>query len=226
MKATEYIKKIEQLFSENADKEKGYAMAKYMKFNFEYHGINSPTRKELQKEFLKENPLSEIENLEEVINKLWDLPQREYQYFAMEILNKFISKQDASFIDFLENLILKKSWWDSIDFISPSLLGTLFKKYPEKIEYYIEKWMNSGNFWLQRSCILFQLKYKNDTNFDLLKSLIYELKDEKEFFIRKAIGWSLREYSKTNPDAVLHFIENTELSNLSRKEGLKHINKK
>jgi 3-methyladenine DNA glycosylase AlkD len=226
MKTIEYIKNIKHVFSQNSDKEKGYAMSKYMRFNFEYHGINSPTRKELQKEFLKDNPLSEIENLEEVINKLWDLPQREYQYFAMEIMHKLTSNQDSSFIDFLEKLILKKSWWDSIDFISPTLLGELFKKYPGKIEYNIEKWMNSGNFWLQRSCILFQLKYKNETNFDLLKSLIYKLKDEKEFFIRKAIGWSLREYSKTNPDAVLNFIENTELSKLSRTEGLKHINKK
>ncbi len=123
----------------------------------------------------------------------------------------------------LKYLIISNSWWDSIDFISPKLVGYVFKTYPELIPTYTDKWIESDNFWLQRSAILFQLKYKQNTDFELLKSIILRLNTEEEFFIRKSIGWALREYSKTNPKAVKDFIENNELKPLSAKEGLKFI---
>ena len=225
MESTIFIDGIDNLFTTNANVLEAESMSKYMRYKFEYYGIKSPQRKALQKQFLKENLLSEIENLQEVIIGLWELPQRENQYFAMEIMKRLIKKQDEGFIDFIETLIKSKSWWDTIDFLAPNLIGNLLDRYPEKRAFYIDRWMNSGNFWLQRTCLIFQLRYKEKTDFNLLKDLILMLSDEQEFFIRKAIGWSLREYSKKEPQLVKEFITNTELSTLSRTEGLKFIKK-
>lgn len=111
--------------------------------------------------------------------------------------------------------------------IASSLVGELFKIYPELIIPYTSKWIKSSNMWLQRSAILFQLGYKEKTDKELLADLIIkanESENKDEFFIRKAIGWALREYSKTNPEWVIEFIkQHDELSNLSKSQGLKWL---
>ena len=120
-------------------------------------------------------------------------------------------------------MIINKSWWDTIDFVSPKILGKYFEIYPEEIEKTIQKWLNSNNIWLQRSCLLFQLKYKNKLNKFLLKKIINSLSNSNEFFINKAIGWILREYGKTNKNWVINFIKETDLNKLSVREGLKYL---
>ena len=102
----------------------------------------------------------------------------------------------------------------------------MFTNYPELIVPFTEKWMTSGNMWLQRTAILFQLKYKSQTDTELLFKYIIALDGSKEFFINKAIGWALREYSKTNPDIVIKFVTGHKLAPLSKREALKVINKK
>ena len=109
----------------------------------------------------------------------------------------------------------------NLHFIAVNLLGSYFKKYPEQIEIYVEKWLKSNNIWLQRSAVLFQLKYKQQLDTELLSYVINNLLGSKEFFINKAIGWILREYGKTNPKWVLEFIDKTTLSNLSRREAVR-----
>ena len=122
-------------------------------------------------------------------------------------------------------MIINKSWWDTIDFLSPKILGKYFKLYPDEIEKNTQKWILSNNIWLKRSAILFQLKYKETLNIDLLNRIIIPLSNSKEFFINKAIGWILREYGKTNKEWVINFVKKNKLSNLSNREALKHINK-
>ena len=100
-------------------------------------------------------------------------------------------------------------------------MGEYFKTFPNQKEKYVTKWLKSDNMWLQRSALLFQLKYKNKIDTVLLSSAINSLLNSKEFFINKAIGWVLREYSRTNPNWVIEFVNNTELSNLSKKEALR-----
>ena len=126
-------------------------------------------------------------------------------------------------IDLYEKLIIQKSWWDSVDGLAATQVGGHFKKYPGLIGEYTAKWMDSGNIWPQRTCLLFQLKYKDNTDFELLTSFIEPLAGSKEFFIRKAIGWALRQYSKFNPQVVVDYLEVQQLSNLSRREALKVI---
>ncbi|MFT5168218.1 MAG: 3-methyladenine DNA glycosylase AlkD [Saprospiraceae bacterium] len=220
-----YYKKLLHLFQENSVPEQIAPMESYMKNHFDYFGIKSPARKLLLKDFVKENGIPEGEELQQIVALLWEDPHREMQYAAMEILDKRLRKMDISFLPFLEKLILKKSWWDTVDWIAAKACGIFFQKYPEQILPITETWNHSENIWLQRSSILFQLKYKEQTDFDLLKKYVLYGADSKEFFIRKGAGWALREYAKSNPTAVAAFVmENkTVLSNLTIREALKHI---
>jgi 3-methyladenine DNA glycosylase AlkD len=120
-------------------------------------------------------------------------------------------------------MITQKSWWDTVDFIAATMVGNYFKKYPEMIKPVTDKWMVSQNMWLQRSCLLFQLKYKAEVNTDLLASFILSLSVSREFFITKAIGWSLRQYSKFDPQWVINFVSKNSLQPLSKREALRLI---
>ncbi|MFT6151359.1 MAG: 3-methyladenine DNA glycosylase AlkD [Flavobacteriales bacterium] len=120
-------------------------------------------------------------------------------------------------------MITNKSWWDTVDLITTNLVGNYFKLFPEQIIPITKIWMESDNIWLQRTCLIFQLKYKEEIDTDLLTDYILQLKDTKEFFINKAIGWILREYTRTNPEWVIDFVNKHELSNLSKREALKLI---
>ncbi|OZM57518.1 DNA alkylation repair protein [Lottiidibacillus patelloidae] len=223
-----YIGHLKKHFEDNRDNEKAIPMKKYMKDHFEFLGIPSPIRIDLTKQFFKEYGIPEGKDLHTIINLLWELPEREYQYIALSILDKKKKQLSETDIPFLEDLITNKSWWDTIDAIAPNYLGLILKKNPTIVETYVNKWLSSDNIWLNRTAILFQLKYKKDTNKELLFNIISKLAHSNEFFIRKAIGWALREYSKTDPVAVTVFIEenNDQLSPLSKREGMKVINKK
>ena len=98
-----------------------------------------------------------------------------------------------------------------------------FQKFPGKKEEVITRWRKSDNLWLNRTSLIFQLKYKDDVDFNLLKDLIKQFQPNKEFFIQKAIGWSLRQYSKFNPDAVKDFIEEINLQGLALREAKKYL---
>jgi 3-methyladenine DNA glycosylase AlkD len=222
----EYIKPLADLFEASGNAEYAFRMKKYMKGQFEYFGINSPKRREIQKLFLAQNGLPEKAQLDDIIKNMWQLPEREFQYTCMEILGKLSNKAEKERIDLYEYLVLNKSWWDSVDFISSNLVGVHFQKYPELMIPYTEKWMNSANIWLQRTSLLFQLRYRNNTNLDLLTDYIQRLQGSREFFINKAIGWILREYSKTDPNWVIQFVKKHQLANLSKREALKWLQRK
>jgi len=123
-------------------------------------------------------------------------------------------------------MILNKSWWDSVDGIASWIVGSIFKKNSELIVPVTNKWMKSGNVWLQRTCLLFQLGYKKETDLELMFGFIHELKGSKVFWLQKAIGWVLREYSKTDPGLVEDYVRNNDLAPLSRREALKVIERK
>lgn len=213
-------------YSENMNKEYGLLMSAYMKGNFPYLGIKSPQRKEINTNLLQKKKLPALKNLSNVVWELWLLPEREYHYLAIELLNKFASKQNEEFITEYELLIQTKSWWDSIDSIAPKSLAVHFERFPHLIPVYISKWLKSENIWLQRSAILFQLKAKKNTDLILLYSIISELKTSREFFVQKAIGWILREYSKVDENEVIRFVSTANLKPLSKREALKRINAK
>lgn len=219
-----YVTSLKTIFEQNANPSQAAPMKKYMRDQFEYLGIKTPERVTLQKDFYVKHGLPDIAELDTILRELWSLPQREFQYTAVGLLSRCEKKIPASFVKTIEYLLVTKSWWDTVDSIAGGTGGVHFKRFPEVREKYLAKWRVSENFWLRRTTILFQLNYKEETDFDLLCDLIRENLGSQEFFINKAIGWALRQYARTDPKAVKRFVTATkELHPLSRREALKHL---
>ncbi|MFD2616374.1 DNA alkylation repair protein [Terrilactibacillus laevilacticus] len=220
-----YSEKLIQLYRRYGDQDVAKSMKQYMRNQFEFLGLKTPLRREIFKTFLKEQGLpSTKQDLRVVVIDLWESPEREYQMVAMDILGKSKRIMDADDLSFIEYLIITKSWWDTVDFLASNMVGAILLNDPSFIDVYTEKWNNHDNMWLQRTALLFQLKYKEKTDDKRLFRYILDHVDSNEFFIQKAIGWALREYSKTEPDLVRAFIDRHELKPLSRREGLKWVN--
>ena len=218
---TEYITTLEVEFEKHSNPQIAEQQKAYMRNQFEFFGLTAPVRKEILKPFFVKEYLPTKKELTQLVKILWDKPQREYQNFAQELVFKYVKQFEKNDIELLEYMVTHKSWWDTVDFIAYKLMGAYFKKYPEQIDSYVHKWIESKNIWLQRSALLFQLKYKQAIDTALLSSTINALLGSKEFFINKAIGWVLREYSRTNPDWVVDFVSKTDLPPLSKKEALR-----
>ncbi len=252
----DYIAYLSNLLEKEKNEEQAVAMAKYMKNKFPFYGIKTPERRKCMNVFFKETGILKLPLSHEFCLKLWDMPEREWQYAALDYLAKYIGKLEMKDLPLLKTLITTKSWWDTVDMIAAKLVGDLVLRNPSLIDTTMNDWVIDNNMWLRRTAILFQLSYKNQTNEKVLYNYIlknayfnptstprrlshkHELSDNeeqltseqaasafysKEFFIQKAIGWALREYSKTNPESVAHFIKTTELAPLSRREGSKYI---
>lgn len=217
---------IIEIFQSEANSSLAIPMKAYMKNKFEYYGIKTPHRREICKAILKECKALNRKDTLILAKKLYNQPQRELHYLALELLlQNFKNKLDKSDIEWMEWFVTNNSWWDSVDVVAPKLMAQYFKEFPAERNKKVEEWIASENIWLIRSAILFQLKYKKETDLAFLFNLILRVCHTKEFFINKSIGWILRENAKTNPRAITEFIEtNTnKLSNLSIREGLKHV---
>lgn len=196
-------------------------MKKYMKDHFEFYGVKADQRRAIMRHFLKQN--GKPEDWRSFVKECWQCDGREVQMVAMEIVFRMKKLIKANDLPHLEYMIVNKSWWDSVDFIASNIMGHYFFTFPEQIEPVTSAWNVSENIWLNRTCLLFQLKYKEYTNFKLLGKFIHRHKYSNEFFLQKAIGWALRQYAKTSPKAVRAFVAETELKPLSRREALKHF---
>lgn len=212
--------KLKEKLHKLIDAEKSVQMAAYMRNQFSFLGIQKGDLKANTKEFvrLEKNILDW-----EIVNSLWEEEYREYQYVAMEYINlrqKLLTESD---FEKLYSLIINKSWWDTVDELS-NYVGYLAynAEYGKQI---LLKWSVDENLWVRRTAIIAHRRFKDITDTDLLKEIIINNLESKEFFINKAIGWALREYSKTDPDWVRNFInDNCEgLNSLSIREGSKYI---
>lgn len=209
-------------FIENKDPERAAQMAAYMKNQFPFLGIPKPKRVLLGKEYMKEfKKQKEIDW--DFVNTLWSMSEREFQYLAVDYLLILKNDLQEKDIENIKTLIITKSWWDTVDTLASNIIGVLCLKFPQLIKSHILEWSSSDNIWLIRSAILFQLKYKEKTDAELLGLIIKKNSGTKEFFINKAIGWALREYSKTNKSWVEEFIKGNTLSSLSVREGSKYL---
>jgi len=204
------------------DPEKASGMAAYMKNQFRYLGIQKPRRSELEKEFLKEAKKAKAVDWG-FVERCWKLPEREFQYLALDYLLALKGSLEEGDIVRIEKLITEKSWWDTVDMLASGITGELCARYPQLKEERIIRWAEGDNLWLKRAAILFQLKYKEKTDIQLLKSVILMNLETREFFIDKAIGWILREYSKTDKEWVRTFIKENKLSPLSVREAGKYL---
>lgn len=223
---TKQIEQIENFitskFNELINEEDAKWSTAYMKHHFKFLGVRKPFIKNVLSEMLK-NFKPSLQEIISLAENLYSKEYREYQYCSIYLLEKNAKKLNENHLTLLEKMIVKDSWWDSVDPISANIIGIILLQLPfESRKKYLDKWEQSGNIWLLRVCIIHQLKYKTDTNLDYLAYICEKSKYHNDFFIRKAIGWALREFSKTNYVWVKDFVEkNPDLSTLSKKEALR-----
>lgn len=225
MNVKSYISEHRKLFERLANKDEARYMKAYMKDQFEYLGIKSPTRREALKKFVSQQGRPDEAQLEAVMGALWRLPYREFKYNAIDMLSKH-RRLDLRYLPMLEWMLVTDSWWDTVDAIADNLIGQrLLIDHPELMRRKAEKWIESDNLWLQRTAIIFQMKFRDKIDEQLLYDMILRRMGETDFFIRKAIGWALREHAKVYPDHVKAFVKKHDktLSGLSKREALKHF---
>ena len=217
MNVEELVKELKAV----ANLDDAVAMKAYMKNKFDFLGVKTPARRKLAKPFFKQQTDSVIDW--DFINEAWSNPYRELQYIALdylEICKKFLTPSD---LPRLKKLAQTKSWWDTIDFLD-RLVGSIIARFPETKEI-ILAWSCDKDIWLRRLAIDHQLLRKEKTDTELLEKILVNNLGQTEFFINKAIGWALRDYSKTNPDWVRNFIQRhrEEMAALSIREGSKYL---
>lgn len=221
MDAAEYLNALEEAFRKAQDPERAEQMTAYMRGQYEYYGILAKPRTDMIRAHIRDQglPVDPVE----VIELCWERPQREWQYTGMELAErahkKGLLKEAMTLFRFM---IANKSWWDTVDYIASNSVGREMER-TENGRPFMEGWLNSGNLWLQRTTLLFQLKYKDRVDTDWLSYAIVSLKDDSEFFIQKAIGWALRQYARVQPDWVRNEVEKQGLTGLAKREALKHL---
>ena len=213
---------LEADFRKASNNELAIPMESYMKNNFTYFGIKTEKRRAIFKSNYEQNKSEVKSNFRAIARELFQMKEREFHQTAIDLLVKEFKKNYVlEDIQLIEKLIITNSWWDSVDTIAKYILGGYLLQFPSETLKVIERFSNSENMWLNRSAILFQLSYKDKTNFEILKSECEKHKDSNEFFIQKAIGWALRDYSRFNPKGVETYVNSTNLKPLSRREALR-----
>ncbi|HEM4053804.1 TPA: DNA alkylation repair protein [Streptococcus suis] len=215
------IEELEKRLLAVADTSQAQPMKAYMKNHFDFLGVRSPDRKTVAKQFFKDFKATGIDW--DFVEACWAKPYREFQYIAIDYL--VTKKKDLVLADLprLKKLAQTKSWWDSIDGLD-KLVGKIVLDNPEAKQTILE-WSVDDDFWLRRIAIDHQLLQKEKTDTELLEKIIVNNLNQTEFFINKAIGWSLRDYSKTDPDWVRAFLDkySSQMAGLSIREASKYI---
>jgi 3-methyladenine DNA glycosylase AlkD len=217
-----HFEAIRAAFAEAGDPLVAEQQMAYMKGHFEFFGLKMPVWTSLARQHIDLYGLPQEEVLTELIHLCFADDHRELHYFALQCLEKQWKRKPESAIVLLEQLIQTQSWWDSVDWIN-KLVGQHFKRFPHLVVPTTERWMTSGNKWLQRVCLIFQLTYRQQTDAPLMFKYIRQVAHSKEFFLQKAAGWALRQYSKSNPEAVRQFLAEEKLAPLTRREAGKYL---
>ena len=214
--------KLKQLFSQNADRNIATGMSAYMQNKFAFFGIQTPIRRLLTKQFLVTDKKIDPINWGFVF-ACFDADEREMQYAAMDYLERHNGQLGKADLANLKKLAITKSWWDTVDCID-GFVGHIALN-DKSVNQTLLEWSTDENFWLRRIAVDHQLQRKEKTDTELLSAIIKNNLNQIEFFVNKAIGWALREYSKTNPDWVRNFIaENKDnMAKLSIREASKYI---
>lgn len=224
-KTADLVTFIQTEFGRLADDEKAGPMAAYMKTDMPFYGIQKPERIPIYKEMKKLFVPQSHDQYEMGIESLWQLPHREEKYAAIEFAKQHQQFVNTKSIPLYGKLIVDGAWWDLVDDIAVALVSEAYLRERDAIETIMEEWIDHENMWLRRTAILSHNHHKQQTNWKQLSDHCLRRASEKEFFIRKAIGWALREYSYANPSAVKQFLlaHQDQLSNLSFKEGAKQL---
>ncbi|XP_046579821.1 uncharacterized protein LOC124287360 [Haliotis rubra] len=226
-----FVAKLGENFKAHRNQTAAQKMKKYMRDQFAFFGLMSPIRREASKEVLSSCSGFNQAQLHQLLKLLWKEPEREYQMFGLDCSQKYIkvlcghSADDSlKSLMVVKELITTKSWWDTVDMLAANVVGELVAAHRTSLTPVMEEWVQDENLWLRRTAILHQLNYKKKTNQELLFQYCLMCADDEDFFIRKAIGWALRNHFRTNAAAVKTFVKSNKdkLSPLSQKAALKH----
>ncbi|MBX2814490.1 MAG: DNA alkylation repair protein [Saprospiraceae bacterium] len=209
-------------FRKHADDANARAMQAYMKDRFVFLGLKSPLRKQLQKEILTCSKNFEPSILLETTQALWRLEEREFQYVACDLLRRRVRTLSKKDVGFLEQLVLDKSWWDTVDSLAGTI-GDFLLQYPSLQPESTDAWIKSEEMWLQRVALIHQLKYREHTDWAMMQRYVLVVANSREFFLQKGAGWALRQYSKFFPDKVRDLLREHTLMPLTVREASKYL---
>jgi 3-methyladenine DNA glycosylase AlkD len=213
-----------EVLTARRDPSRAEKMSDYMRGLFPFLGVTSPERRGAMRESLAALPRPDERALLAMADELWALPEREFQYVACGLLARHVRVLTPRALPALERLVLTKSWWDTVDAIATRVVGSIALRFPEARPQ-MDAWRDSDQMWLVRTAILHQEKWKDRTDADWVFAACAQHAGHRDFFIRKAIGWVLRSYARTDPVAVRAFVETQgeRLSGLSRREALRGV---
>ena len=221
--ADEALARLDEAFDAVRDPEAAVAMRAYMRDQFEFVGIPNPTRTAIAREVVGDLGPPSADDLLPFAHAAWERTERDHQYVAAKLLRRHVKLLPAGAIEDLETLITTKSWWDTVDELSRNVVGPLVLAHPELVAV-MDAWIDDEDRWLARTAIVHQGTYKEATDADRLFRYCLRRAADTDFFLRKAIGWALRDYSKVDQAAVRRFVaeHDTELSGLSKREALRY----
>ena len=216
---------VRKRLEEAANPDFALPMQAYMKSRMPYRGVKADAQRRLWKPLFKEMVLKDFDEFEQVVRELWDADYREERYAAIGLCEYHRKYQIPEALPLYRFMIETGAWWDLVDGVASHLVGRLLKAYPETVKPLMWEWIDESDIWVRRSAILAQLSFKRETDEAMLFEFCRRRLDEKEFWMRKAIGWALREYSKTEPDAVRKFINanGASMSGLTLREASKYV---
>ncbi|MEX1131753.1 MAG: DNA alkylation repair protein [Flavobacteriales bacterium] len=218
-----YLEPLAERFAAKADAANAAAMRAYMKDVAPFFGVKTVERRALLKALLAEQGKATFAELPAIARSAFAQPEREWHYMAVDLLVMHAKKLGPEHLPLLEELITTKSWWDTVDALATNVVGVVLKRYPKEMPYWNERWVGSEDMWLVRTSILFPLKWRHETDQALLFGNIERHVGHTNFFILKAIGWALRQYGRTEPEAVRAFVATRKLSPLSAREALRSL---
>jgi 3-methyladenine DNA glycosylase AlkD len=227
--SADLVESLRGALRSGADPVRAVGQQRYMKSAMPFLGLTSPARRELVRPLLAD-PALRLETCAEwadVVRRLWDEAEfREERYAALDLLRHrtYRSWHDPDVMPLVEHLVVSGAWWDLVDELS-NIVGDVLLVDPEGEGLRMREWAVSENLWLRRSAIISQLRHQERTDVALLEDVIEPNLDDHEFFVRKAIGWALRQYARTDPGWVVEFVDRHthRISGLSRREALKHL---
>ncbi|MGA9277528.1 DNA alkylation repair protein [Ilumatobacter sp.] len=199
-------------------------MAAYLKNRFVFLGVKTPARRAASTSLIADSTTIDIDGVIEIARYLRAQPEREFHHVTSDLLAANAHRLRADHLDDLRDFITTDSWWDTVDALASPTVGVMVLAFPSVADA-MDEWIQSDDIWLARTAIIHQLRFKEHTDVDRLFGYAVRRSGDSEFFIRKAIGWSLRQYARTAPDAVRAFVDahREELSALSTREATKHL---
>jgi 3-methyladenine DNA glycosylase AlkD len=208
-----------------ANPAKAKPMAAYMKTGQPFYGVQKPARTPILRELVTDFPPADRDEYRAAVLALWNQPHREEQYLAIGYAKAFPRYVTLSSVPLYRRLVVEGAWWDLVDDVAISLIGTVLVNQRVRMTPKVRAWIGDPDLWLRRTSIIVQVGRKDAVDERLLFEACAARLDETEFFIRKAIGWALRDYAWTNPDAVEAFVTDhrDEMSGLSFREATKHL---